>query len=146
MKKLFLILIILGVFLGANMVCAVEYTSLKNPTDFKAFDSTGLSTKESDGRVELSVVPLNENSTKYITGNADNVDGNIYKFSDFGYSELHSKFGYEGYVEVVEIDGEQYVASVLFESNMSPGEEKEFLSVITEFNKLNNLTPLSIDE
>lgn len=143
MKKLFL-LIVLGVFLSASMVCAVEFTSLKNPTDFKAFDNTGLSTKSTDGRVELSVLPVNDNSTKLITGNGDKVESGIYKFSDFGYSELHSKFGYTGYVEVVEIDGEQYVVSVLFESKMSPGEESEFLNVLKEFNKLNSLEPLEI--
>ena len=144
MNKKIVILIILGIFLTASTVSAIEYTSLKNPTDFKAFDNTGLSTKETDGRVELTIVPVNENSIKYITGNGEKIENNIYKYTDFGYSEKHAKFGYEGYVEVVDIDGEQYVVSVLFESKMSPSEEKEFLDVLTEFNKLNNLEPIEI--
>ncbi|WP_407411047.1 hypothetical protein [Methanobrevibacter sp.] len=144
MKKLVILLILLGVFLTANVVCAVDYTSLKNPANFKAFDNTGLSTKETDGRVELTVVPVNENSIKYITGNGEKIEDNIYKYTDFGYSEKHAKFGYEGYTEIVDINGEQYVVSVLFDSKMSPSEEKEFLNVITEFNKLNNLKPISV--
>ena len=144
MNKKIIILILLAVFLTASTVSAIEYTSLKNPTNFKAFDNTGLSTKETDGRIELTVVPVNENSIKYITGNGEKIDNNIYKYTDFGYSEKHAKFGYEGYAEVVEIDGEQYVVNILFESKMSPGEEKEFLNALTEFNKLNNLTPVAI--
>ena len=137
-------LVILGIFISASTVCAMEYTSLKNPKNFKAFDNNGLSTKETDGRVELTIVPVNENSIKYITGNGEKIENNIYKYQGFGYSEKHAKFGYEGYTEVVDLDGEQYVVSVLFESKMSPGEEKEFLNVITEFNKLNNLKPIAI--
>ena len=143
-KKIILVLLVLGIFLSTSIVCAVDYTSLKNPSDFKAFDNTGLSTKETDGRVELTVVPINDDTIKYIKGNSEKTDGNIYKYVDFGYSAKDGKFGYEGYTEVVDIDGEQYVVSVLFESKMSPGEEKEFLNVITEFNKLNNLEPVSV--
>lgn len=130
--------------MSATIVCAMDYTSLKAPKDFKAFDSSGVSEKETDGRVQLTVVPINDNSTKYITGNGEKNEDNIYKYVDFGYSAKEDKFGYEGYTEIVEIDGEQYVASVLFESKMSPSEEKEFLDVLTEFNKLNNLKPVVI--
>lgn len=144
MKKLFLIMVILGIFITASTVCAVEYTSLKNPKNFKAFDNNGTSVKETDGRVELTLTPVTDDAIKYMTGNGDKTPGNIYKYTDFGYSAKYNKFGYDGYAEVVEIDGEQYMVSVLFESNMSPSEEKEFLDVITEFNKLNNLEPIAV--
>lgn len=144
MKKLLIIIIILGIFISASTVCAVEYTSLKNPKNFKAFDKDGVSEKETDGRVKLTVVPINENTTKYITGNGEKLDDNIYKYVDFGYSAKDNKFGYEGYTEIVELDGEQYVVSVLFDSKMSPSEEKEFLETITEFNKLNNIQPIAL--
>ena len=143
-KKIILLLIILGIFITVNIASAVDYTTLKNPTDFKAFDNTGLSEKETDGRVQLTIVPNNDTITKYITGNGEKIEDNIYKYTDFGYSAKDNKFGYEGYTEVVNIDDEQYVVSVLFESKMSPGEEKEFLNALTEFNKLNNLEPVEI--
>lgn len=144
MRKIFLIIIILGIFITASTVCAVEYTSLKTPKNFKAFDTFGVSEKETDGRVQLTVVPINDTAVKYMTGNGDKSQDNIYKYTDFGYSPKDGKFGYEGYSEVVEIEGEQYIASVLFESKMSPGEEKEFLNALTEFNSLNNLKPIEV--
>ena len=57
---------------------------------------------------------------------------------------LTKKFGYDGYTEVVDIDGEEFVVSVLFDSKMSPSEERQFLEVLTEFNELNNLTPIEV--
>lgn len=144
MKKIFLILIILGIFVTASTVCAVEYTSLKTPKNFKAFDTFGVSEKETDGRVQLTVVPINDTAVKYMTSNGDKSQDNIYKYTGFGYSPKDGKFGYEGYSEVVEIDGEQYIASVLFESKMSKSEESEFLNALTEFNSLNNLKPVAV--
>lgn len=144
MRKIFLILIVLGIFITATTVCAVEYTSLKTPKNFKAFDTFGVSEKETDGRVQLTVVPINETAVKYMTSNGDKSQDNIYKYTDFGYSAKDGKWGYEGYSEVVEIDGERYIVSVLFESKMSKSEETDFLDAITEFNKLNNLTPVEI--
>ena len=117
---------------------------MKTPKNFKAFDTFGVSEKETDGRVQLTVVPINDTAVKYMTGNGDKSQDNIYKYTDFGYSPKDGKFGYEGYSEVVEIEGEQYIASVLFESKMSPGEEKEFLNALTEFNSLNNLKPIEV--
>lgn len=143
-KIVLLLLALLGIFMCASVVCAVDYSSLKNPSNFKAFDSSGVSQKDTDGRVQLTVVPLDEKATKYITGNGEKVEDNIYKYVGFGYSAKDGKFGYEGYTEVVEIDGEKYVVSVLFESKMSPSEEKEFLNALTEFNKENNLKPIAI--
>jgi hypothetical protein len=144
MRKIFLILIILGIFVTASTVCAVEYTSLKTPKNFKAFDTFGVSEKETDGRVQLTVVPINDTAVKYMTGNGDKSQDNIYKYTDFGYSPKDGKFGYDGYSEVIEIDGEQYIASVLFESKMSKSEETEFLNALTEFNSLNNLKPVAV--
>jgi len=144
MRKIFLILIILGIFVTASTVCAVEYTSLKTPKNFKAFDTFGVSEKETDGRVQLTVVPINDTAVKYMTGNGDKSQDNIYKYTDFGYSPKEGKFGYNGYSEVVEIDGEQFIASVLFESKMSKSEESEFLNALTEFNSLNNLKPMEV--
>ena len=122
-----------------------ETADLASPKDFKSFDKTGVYEKETDGRVKLTVVPINDNTIKYMTGNGEKNDDNIYKYVDFGYSAKDDKFGYEGYTEVVDIDGEQYVVSVLFDSKMSPSEEKEFLDVLTEFNKLNNLKPVAVE-
>ena len=144
MRKIFLILIILGIFITATTVCAVEYNSLKTPKNFKAFDTFGVSEKETDGRVQLTVVPINDTAVKYMTGNGDKSQDNIYKYTGFGYSPKDGKLGYEGYSEVIEIDGEQYIASVLFESKMSKSEESEFLNALTEFNSLNNLKPLEV--
>ena len=145
-KKIILLLVMLGIFMSANIVCAVDYTSLKNPENFKAFDSTGVSEKDTDGRVQLTVVPVNDDAIKYMTGNGDKSDDNIYKYVDFGYSAKDDKFGYKGYTEVVELDGEQYIVSVLFESQMSPSEEIEFLDVLTDFNELNNLEPIAVEQ
>ena len=144
MRKIFLILIILGIFITATTVCAVEYTSLKTPKNFKAFDTFGVSEKETDGRVQLTVVPINDTAVKYMTSNGDKSQDNIYKYTDFGYSPKDGKFGYDGYSEVIEIDGEQYIASVLFKSKMSKSEETEFLNALTEFNSLNNLKPVAV--
>ena len=88
MKKSILILIIIGVFLTSSTVFAVEYTSFKNPNDFKAFDASGVSQKTTDGRIELSIVPIDDDSIKYIKGNGDKTEDNIYKYSDFGYSNF----------------------------------------------------------
>ena len=139
--------IIIGVlllFLLIGAVSAVEYTSLKVPKNFKAFDTFGVSEKETDGRVQLTVVPVKDDAIKYMTGNGDESQDHIFKYTDFGYSAKEGKFGYEGYTEVAEIDGEQFIVSVLFDSQMSPSEETEFLDALTEFNKLNNITPVDV--
>ena len=130
--------------MSANIVCAVDYTSLKTPENFKDFDTSGVSEKETDGRVQLTVVPINDDTIKYMAANGEKIEDNIYKYVDFGYSAKEGKFGYEGYTEVVEIDGEKYVVSVLFDSKMSPSEENEFLDALKEFNKLNNLKPIEV--
>ena len=57
---------LLLMFLIIGTACAVEYTSLKNPKDFKAFDTFGVSEKETDGRVQLTVVPINDDAVKYM--------------------------------------------------------------------------------
>ena len=135
---------LLLMFLIIGTACAVEYTSLKNPKDFKAFDTFGVSEKETDGRVQLTVVPINDDAVKYMKANGLESQDHIFKYTDFGYSAKDGKFGYEGYTEVADINGEQCVVSVLFDSKMSPSEEKEFLNALTEFNELNNLTPIEI--
>lgn len=144
-KKLILLLIVLVVFTSASLVSAIDYTTLKNPDNFKAFDNTGVSEKETDGRVQLSVVPVNDKAISYITGNGEKSDDNIYKYVDMGYSAKDDKFGYEGYTEVIEIDGEQFIVSVLFDSKMSPSEEKEFLNALTQFNEKNKFDPVQLN-
>ena len=141
-KKFMIILVLL--ILTCGIVSAVEYTSLKTPDNFKDFDTFGVSEKEADGRVQLTVVPVEDDTVKYMKDNGDESQDHIFKYTDFGYSAKDHKFGYEGYTEVVELDGEQFVVSVLFESKMSPSEEKEFLTALTDFNKLNNLEPVEI--
>ena len=137
-------IILLLLIFTIGTVTAIEYTSLKTPDNFKDFDTFGVSEKETDGRVQLTVVPINDTAVKYMTGNGDKSQDNIYKYTGFGYSPKDGKFGYGGYSEVIEIDGEQYIASVLFESKMSKSEESEFLNALTEFNSLNNLKPLEV--
>ena len=140
--KILLGLVVLFLLIGT--VCAVEYTSLKNPKDFKPFDTFGVSQKEYDGRVELTVVPVNDDAVKYMKANGAESQDHIFKYTDYGYSAKDGKFGYEGYTEVVDIDGEEFVVSVLFDSKMSPSEERQFLEALTEFNELNNLTPIEV--
>lgn len=137
-------IILLLLIFTIGTVTAIEYTSLKTPDNFKDFDTFGVSEKETEGRVQLTVVPINDTAVKYMTGNGDKSQDNIYKYTGFGYSPKDGKFGYAGYSEVIEIDGEQYIASVLFESKMSKSEESEFLNALTEFNSLNNLKPLEV--
>ena len=143
-RKILILLIVLGIFLSASTICAVEYTSLKTPKDFKAFDTFGVSEKETDGRVQLTVTPINDDAVKYMKANGQESQDHIFKYDDYGYSAKEGKFGYDGYVEVVEINGEQFVASVLFDSKMSKSEESDFLNALTEFNKLNNLQPVEV--
>ena len=143
-RKIVILLIILGIFLSASTICATEYTSLKTPKDFKAFDTFGVSEKETDGRVQLTVTPINDDAVKYMKANGQESQDHIFKYDDFGYSAKEGKFGYEGYAEVVEINGEKFVVSVLFDSKMSPSEESDFLNALTEFNKLNNLQPVEV--
>ena len=59
--------------LVASSVSAEEYNSLKASKDFESFDSAGVSEKETDGRVQLTVVPVTYNAIKYLAGNGDKV-------------------------------------------------------------------------
>jgi hypothetical protein len=144
MKTKFMIILLLLIF-TIGTVSAIEYTSLKTPDNFKDFDTFGVSEKETDNRVKLTVVPVEDDTIKYMTGNGQESQDHIFKYVDFGYSALDHKFGYEGYTEVVELDGEQFVVSVLFDSKMSPSEEKEFLTALTDFNKLNKVEPVALE-
>ena len=143
MKTRFMIILLLLIF-TIGTVTAIEYTSLKTPDNFKDFDTFGVSEKETDGRVQLTVVPVEDDAVKYMKSNGDESQDHIFKYTDFGYSAKDHKMGYEGYTEVVELDGEQYVVSVLFDSQMSPSEEREFLTALTDFNKLNKVEPVEI--
>lgn len=135
-------IILLLLIFTIGTVSAIEYTSLNTPDNFKDFDTFGVSEKETDGRVKLTVVPVEDDAVKYMKSNGDESQDHIFKYVDFGYSAKDHKFGYEGYTEVVELDGEQFVVSVLFDSKMSPSEENEFLTALTDFNKLNKVEPL----
>ncbi len=137
-------IILLLLIFTIGTVTAIEYTSLKTPDNFKDFDTFGVSEKETDGRVKLTVVPVEDDAVKYMKSNGEESQDHIFKYKDFGYSAKDHKFGYEGYTELVEFDGERFVVSVLFDSKMSPSEENEFLSVLTDFNKLNNLEPVEV--
>ena len=143
MKTRFMIILLLLIF-TIGTVSAIEYTSLKTPDNFKDFDTFGVSEKETDGRVQLTVVPVEDDAVKYMKSNGDESQDHIFKYTDFGYSAKEHKMGYEGYTEVVELDGERFVVSVLFDSQMSPSEEREFLTALTDFNKLNKVEPVEI--
>ena len=138
-------IILLLLIFTIGTVTAIEYTSLKTPDNFKDFDTFGVSEKETDGRVQLTVVPVEDDAVKYMKSNGDESQDHIFKYTDFGYSAKDHKMGYEGYTEVVELDGEQYVVSVLFDSQMSPSEEREFLTALTDFNRLNNVSPVALE-
>ena len=137
-------IILLLLIFTIGTVSAIEYTSLKTPDNFKDFDTFGVSEKETDGRVKLTVVPVEDDAVKYMKSNGDESQDHIFKYTDFGYSAKDHKMGYEGYTEVVELDGEQFVVSVLFDSQMSPSEEREFLTALTDFNRLNNVSPVEV--
>ena len=143
MKTRFMIILLLLIF-TIGTVSAIEYTSLKTPDNFKDFDTFGVSEKETDGRVKLTVVPVEDDAVKYMKSNGDESQDHIFKYTDFGYSAKDHKMGYEGYTEVVELDGGQFVVSVLFDSQMSPSEEREFLTALTDFNRLNNVSPVEV--
>ena len=144
MKTKFMIILILLIF-TIGTVTAIDYTSLKTPDNFKDFDTFGVSEKETDGRVQLTVVPVNDDAVKYMKDNGDESQEHIFKYKDFGYSAMDHKFGYEGYTELVEFDGEKFIVSVLFDSKMSPSEENEFLTVLTDFNRLNNVNSVALE-
>lgn len=144
MKTRFMIILLLLIF-TIGTVSAIEYTSLKTPDNFKDFDTFGVSEKETDGRVQLTVVPVEDDAVKYMKSNGDESQDHIFKYTDFGYSAKDHKFGYDGYTEVVELDGERFVVSVLFDSQMSPSEEREFLTALTDFNRLNNVSPVALE-
>ena len=137
-------IILLLLIFTIGTVSAIEYTSLKTPDNFKDFDTFGVSEKETDGRVKLTVVPVEDDAVKYMKSNGDESQDHIFKYTDFGYSAKDHKMGYEGYTEVVELDGGQFVVSVLFDSQMSPSEEREFLTALTDFNRLNNVSPVEV--
>ena len=137
-------IILLLLIFTIGTVSAIEYTSLKTPDNFKDFDTFGVSEKETDGRVQLTVVPVEDDAVKYMKSNGDESQDHIFKYTDFGYSAKDHKMGYEGYTEVVELDGGQFVVSVLFDSQMSPSEEREFLTALTDFNRLNNVSPVEV--
>ena len=144
MKTKFMIILLLLIF-TVGMVSAIEYTSLKTPDGFKDFDIFGVSEKETDGRVQLTVVPVEDDAVKYMKANGDESQDHIFKYVAFGYSAKDHKFGYEGYTELVEFDGVKFIVSVLFDSKMSPSEENEFLTVLTDFNRLNNVNPVALE-
>ena len=65
------------------------------------------------------------------------IGDNIYYFED-------DIFEFYGYQEVVDVDGQKYMASINQNSHLSPGEKNLYLQDLKDFNKLNNLEPVGI--
>jgi len=142
--------IIIGIsilFLLLGSAAAFEIQELKPLTDYTTFDVNGYSNYTTNSNRYFLVEKISEldddfkdewfnNHTEY-KFTAYPVGGNIYYAGD-------ETFEFYGYEEVVELDGDYYMVSINQNSKLSPGETKLYLQDLKDFNKLNNLEPVSV--
>ena len=137
MKKLLIISLLLVLTIGVVVASDVD-DQLKTPDDYGPIKK-GCATYTTYSDRVIFVEKLNtpsvyfENSTKYLVYP---VGGNIYYFED-------TAFDLYGYCEAVEINGVTYAISIYQHSKLSGSEEKLLLEHMKEFNKINNLTPIT---
>lgn len=134
-------------FLVLGSAAAFEINELKTIDGYNSFDNNGFSnyTTNTDRYFCVEKIAEFDDDFKdeWFTSHADlkytvNPAGNnIYSVAD-------ETFDFYGYQEVVEIDGDYYMVSINQNSKLSPSEETGFLSDLNEFNKLNNLKPVTI--
>ena len=142
--------ILLGIgllFLVIGTVSAFEIKDLKVLNDYSKFDGNGYSNYTTNSHRYFCVeklVDLDDSvKQEWFTNNTtlkykcNPVGDNIYYFED-------ETFNLYGYQEVVNSDGNYYMVSINQDSKLSPGETELYLKDLKEFNKLNNLEPVSV--
>ena len=129
-----------------GIAAASDTDSFKPLKDYKDFDDIGYSnyTTNNNRYFLVEKVTLDDDLIdEWFTTNPDNeysitpVEGNMYFVED-------DLFGYYGYQEIVELDGEHFMVSVNQNSKLSPSEKNLYLGELKEFNKLNNLEPVEL--
>ena len=144
MKTKLLIISTLLLLLSIGIVVASDIDSqLKTPSEYGNIEN-GCATYRTYPQRAIYVEKVFGNIKEdYLTNRSqfqyevNPVGNNIYYMKD-------GTLNFYGYFEVVEVNGVQYMISVLQESKLSPSEEKELLDHIKEFNKINNLTPIAV--
>ena len=136
-----IILAVLLLFLVIGIAAATDIDNLKPPKDCKNLkDGCAAFTNHADRMLYVEKV-TGDYKADWFTNNSDmivsNVGDNIYLYSD-------DDLKIYGYEEIVNIDGVDYMVSINQDSKLSPSEEKLLLEDMKEFNKLNNLKPMSV--
>ena len=133
---------ILLLFLVIGIASASQVDSLKAPNGYEDM-ATGISEKLDNPDVYFYIgeMEFNKDVFENITNNHTNqivtpIEKNIYKFVD-------SELNWCGVEEKVKLDGKEYVISIIDESG-TDGDIDSYLTTMKEFNKLNNVIPMTI--
>ena len=128
-------------------VTAFEIKDLKPINGYDEFDVNGQSNYTTNNHRYIYVEKIatidDEFINEWFTNHTEHnfttspVGDNIFYFED-------QNFNFYGYQEVVNIDGTNYMVSINQESKLSPSEKTEFLNDLKEFNKQNNIKPISV--
>ena len=132
LKKIVLTLTVL--ILAVGIVSAVDMTDMKVPNGFEKYSSNCF---EKDD-FELNLAPYSDSDKGLIFEDDEDYtvseySSNIYKYTDKLVKNV-------GAVEVVEIDGDKYLVECVKKDTTT--EDSSVYDYLTEFNSLNDLTPI----
>ena len=150
MKSILKILLIVGIlFLLIGSVSAAINSGFKVPDEFRKSDIWDTAVYDTyclknDKNVMLYICEYSEEDYNlYFKDNP----GEQYYVTDLGDNIVMSKDNglNEGYVlEVVEYNGNKYIVHTYLKDNPSTTEIQDSKEYITEFNRLNNLEPITV--
>jgi len=123
-------------------VCATQYDNLKAPAGYETM-AAGISEKLDNhdvyfyvGEMEFNKDIFENKTDDYTNQVVTPLEDNIYKFVD-------SKLSSCGVQEKVKLDGKEYLISIVDEQG-ADGDIDSYLTTMKEFNKINNLIPMTI--
>ena len=117
-----------------GIVSALDLTNMKVPDGFEKHSSNSFE----KGDYELNFGPYADSENELTFENDE--DYTISKYSSNVYRYYDKLLENVGAIEVVEIDGHKYLVECL--KRDAPSSDSSVCDYLTEFNRLNNLTPI----
>lgn len=131
-KKITLTMIVL--ILAVGFVSAMDIEDMKVPDGFKKSSSNCFE----KGDYELNLAPYSNSDKGLVFEDDDDYSVSEYSSNIYKYTDKLVKNA--GAVEVVELDGSKYLVECVKKDTAS--EDSSIYSYLTEFNSLNDLTPI----
>ena len=128
----------------ATAVCPDNIKTLEDYTDFDANGYSNYTTNSNRYFLIEQISSFDDDFKNEWFENHTEWEFTVIPMGDNIFYVEDDSFGFYGYQEVVNIDGDNYMVSINQNSHLSPGEKNLYLKDLKEFNKLNNLEPVEI--